>query len=71
MLECLVKKGGFTYEGVEIFYMCECYTDDLYCCGGYKGKYFSALRPIREESKNLSTLIKEALKKINLNIKNL
>jgi hypothetical protein len=34
-----------------------------YCCGGYKGKYFSAVRPIREESKNLSTLIKEALKK--------
>jgi hypothetical protein len=29
MLECLPpkKKVAFTYEGVEIFYMCECYTD--------------------------------------------
>jgi hypothetical protein len=64
MLECLPPKRWHTCEGVEIFYMCECYTDDLYtCCGGYKGKYFSALRPIREESKNLSNLIKEAFKK--------
>ena len=61
LLECLPPQRWHSCEGVEIFFISEAYTDDLHtCCGAYKGKYFTGLQPIREDSKKLAELIKKA-----------
>ncbi|MGZ9736572.1 hypothetical protein [Flavobacterium sp. GNP002] len=65
LLECLPPKRWHTHKGAQIFYMCEAHMDDLYtCCIGYNGNFFSALRPIREESESLLSEVKKAFQKL-------
>ncbi len=65
LLNCLPPKRWHNHNGAQIFYMCEAYTDDLYtCCIAYKDKFFSALRPIREESESLVNEVKKAYLKL-------
>ena len=66
LLECLPPKRWHTHEKVEIFFICEAYTADLHtCCVSYKGKHFSALRSIREESQSIATAVIKSFENLN------
>lgn len=53
-LECLPPKRWHTHKGVEIFFVGECYTSNIYTCYARIGeKHFSALRRITATSDEL------------------
>lgn len=63
LLECLPPKRWHNFKGLEIFFMGECYTSNIYTCCIHDPstkKYYSALRRITETSEELETIYKES-----------
>ena len=64
LLNCLPPKRWHNYKGLEIFFMGECYTSNIYtCCIYYPDakKYYSALRRITETDEELETVFKKSI----------
>ena len=63
LLECLPPKRWHKHNGLELFFMGECYTSNIYTCCIHDPstkKYYSALRRITETSEEIETIYKES-----------
>lgn len=66
-LECLPPKRWHKYKGLEIFFVGECYTSNIYRCYIFMPdakKYYSALRRITETSEQLEAKLLESIKNL-------
>ncbi len=64
-LECLPPTKWHHYKGLEIFFVSECYTSNIYrCCISCPDadKYYSALRRINETDEELETVLLQSIK---------
>ena len=64
LLECLPPKRWHNFKGLELFFMGECYTSNIYTCCIHDPstkKYYSALRRITETSEELERIYKNSL----------
>lgn len=64
LLECLPPKRWHKHKGLEIFFMAECYTGNIYSCCIFNPetkKYYSALRRITETSDELEKVFLESI----------
>jgi hypothetical protein len=64
-LECLPPKRWHKFKGLEIFFVGECYTSNIYRCYIFfpdTKKYYSAFRRISETSEELESKLLESIK---------
>jgi hypothetical protein len=63
-LECVPPKRWHKFKGLEIFFVGECYTSNIYRCYIFvpdTKKYYTALRRITETSEQLESKLKESI----------
>ncbi len=68
LLNCLPPKKWHKYKGLEIFFMGECYTSNIYTCCIFHPdtqKYYSALRRITETDEELEKTLLKSIQQSN------